>query len=121
MNLSTYIEEVHYFNGGCENENLFYFFPQFHSQYELTFKDQPLINDNKNDNIKNRNIPNSFTEIETKENSKKLEEELKQNSKGINDAEANFNFINNLDKNNIEKTKLNLNQKEEKKKREKNY
>ena len=52
MNLSTYTEEVHYFNGGCENENLFYFSPQFHSQYQLKYKDEPLINDNKNDNMK---------------------------------------------------------------------
>ena len=117
MNLSLYIEEVHYFNGGYENENLFYFSPQFHSQYQQPFKDEPLINDYKIDIMKNRNIPNSFTEIETKENSKKFEEELVQNEKELYGHETQFNFINNVNRNNIEKTKVNIKQKEEKKKR----
>ena len=85
-----------YFYRGYENENDFYFFPHLlsHYQNEKEGKEESFINENFNNNMK-INIPNPPTEIETKANSKEIDEEFKNK---VDDLSGASDQIDNMDK-----------------------
>ena len=116
MSLLYCTEENYLYNTAYEDENLFSFSPHLLSQYqqEIINRESALIYENCKNNIKNGIIPNSITEIETKETSRELEEELNQKEKELNEVDERHN-LNNARK--TKKIKSNKNKKNEKMKK----
>ena len=101
-----------YFYRGYENENDFYFFPHLlsHYQNEKEGKEESFINENFNNNMK-INIPNPPTEIETKANSKEIDEEFKNK---VDDLSGASDQIDNMDKKSSPNSKPKKTKKKEK-------
>ena len=104
--------EDYCFYRGYENENDFYFFPHLliHYQNEKEGKEESFINENCNNNMK-INIPNPPTEIETKANSKEIDEEFKNK---VDDLSGASDQIDNMDKKSSPKSKPKKTKKKEK-------
>jgi hypothetical protein len=108
----NYTNEDYYFYKGYENDNFFNFSPQLlsHYQNEKEGKEESFINENCNNNMK-INFPNPPTEIETKANSKEIDEEFKNK---VDDLSGASDQIDNMDKKSSPKSKPKKTKKKEK-------